>query len=307
MADVQLNVPQRGKTPKQQLSKAMEHMRAVVAPLRKPATSSSENPQKRTDPFQFGSRYLEEGDDIFAYNAWDHVETDDAYKTFMETQTEFQRSNAVTEFDKKRFSEKPEKWWDKFYSNNQANFFKDRKWLVQEFPILGEVTKEDAGPTTVLEIGAGAGNTAFPIAQMNKNPQLKVHACDYSKKAVEVIRANESYENSVVQADVWDAAGEGEQSRPPGLQAGNVDIVIMIFIFSALSPSQWKQAVKNVWDLLKPGGLVLFRDYGRGIWPKFGSRKAGIWKKTFTFAGMVLGFTSLRRTSLSRYGLATSR
>ena len=38
----------------------------------------------------------------------------------------------------------------------------------------------------------------------------------------------------------------------------------MIFIFSALSPDQWAQAVRNVHTLLKPGGEVLFRDYGRG-------------------------------------------
>lgn len=237
---------------------------ATFQPLRKPATDSASNPQKRTDPFQFGSRYLEEGDDIFAYNAWDHVETDSAYKAFIETQTAVQRSSPVSDFDKKRFNGAPEKWWDKFYSNNQANFFKDRKWLVQEFPVLGEVTKEGAGRVKILEIGAGAGNTAFPIMAMNQNPELTIHACDYSKKAVEIIRAQEAYDGKTIVADVWDAAGKGEGSAPPGIEKGSVDIVIMIFIFSALAPDQWKQCVRNVWELLKPGGLLLFRDYGRG-------------------------------------------
>jgi tRNAThr (cytosine32-N3)-methyltransferase len=41
-------------------------------------------------------------------------------------------------------------------------------------------------------------------------------------------------------------------------------VVILIFIFSALAPSQWDQAIGNVYRVLKPGGLVLFRDYGRG-------------------------------------------
>jgi len=237
---------------------------AYYQPLRRPATDSSQNPQKRTDPFQFGSRYLEEGDDIFAYNAWDHVETDDAYKDFIVQQTEFQRSSPVSDFDKKRFCEHPEKWWDKFYSNNRDNFFKDRKWLTQEFPVLAEITKEGYGAATVLEIGAGAGNTAFPVVQMNKNEKLKVHACDYSKKAVQVMRESQLYDERYMRADVWDAAGTGEKALPPGLEKGSVDIVVMIFIFSALSPSQWKQACRNVWDVLKPGGIVLFRDYGRG-------------------------------------------
>ncbi|KAK5122428.1 hypothetical protein LTR85_004012 [Meristemomyces frigidus] len=283
-------LPVRTKQPKQQLSKGMEHMRCYVAvddsrkaatspsagedaygvpatyePVRKPTTAPSEdNPQKRSDPFQFGTRYLEEGDDIFAHNAWDHVEVDAQYSEFIEQQTIFQRENQVNDFDKKRFNENPEKWWDKFYSNNQANFFKDRKWLVQEFPVLGEVTKEGYGPVTVLEVGAGAGNTAFPVLAMNGNTELKLHACDYSKKAVDIIRAQPAYidqTKAVLQADVWDAAGE---DLPPGLEPGSVDVILMIFIFSALSPGQWTQAVRNIHTLLKPGGEVLFRDYGRG-------------------------------------------
>ena len=63
---------------------------------------------------------------------------------------------------------------------------------------------------------------------------------------------------------MWDVAATGDGALPPGLQQGSVDIAIMIFIFSALSPEQWDQAVRNVWNALKPGGLVLFRDYGRG-------------------------------------------
>jgi len=284
------SLPVRSKAPRNQLTKGMEHMRQYVAidsplpsetpsateedaygvpaaiePIRKPATDSSNNPQKRTDPFQFGTRFLEEGDDIFAHNAWDHVEVDAQYTEFIAQQTVFQRENQVSDFDKKRFNDKPEKWWDKFYSNNQANFFKDRKWLVQEFPVLGEVTKADYGPCTVLEVGAGAGNTAFPVLAMNSNPGLKLHACDYSAKAIDVIRAQEAYtsqtEPRTLQADVWDAAGD---VLPPGLEPGSVDLIVMIFIFSALSPNQWAQAVRNVHTLLKPGGELLFRDYGRG-------------------------------------------
>lgn len=160
-----------------------------------------------------------------------------------------------------RFNSDPAKWWNLFYKNNTANFFKDRKWLQQEFPILDKVTQEDAGPVTVLEIGAGAGNTAFPVLAQNKNPKLKLHACDFSKKAVEVMRSHESYNPEVMQADVWDVAGE---ELPPGLEEGSVDVAVMVFIFSALSPLQWEKAVENVYRVLKPGGEVCFRDYGRG-------------------------------------------
>ena len=127
----------------------------------------------------------------------------------------------------------------------------------------------------MLEVGAGAGNTAFPIVRGNQNPELVVHAVDFSKGAVETMRGSREYGGNeigrvgVLRADVWDVADEGggdgeNEGLPPGLSEGSVDVVIMIFIFSALSPKQWEQAVRNIYRVLKPGGEVLFRDYGRG-------------------------------------------
>ncbi|KAK5993184.1 tRNA N(3)-methylcytidine methyltransferase trm140 [Cladobotryum mycophilum] len=218
------------------------------------------NNLKRSDPFQFGSRYLASEDDVFEFNAWDHVETDDAYKAYAEGQLEKQRQSPVSDFDKGRFNGNPSKWWNLFYKNNTSNFFKDRKWLQQEFPILEEVTKEDAGPKLVLEIGAGAGNTAFPVLAKNKNPKLKIHACDFSKTAVDVMRSHESYDPKHIQADVWDVAGE---TLPP----------------------TWKKAVRNVHRLLKPGGLVCFRDYGRGDLAQVRFRKGRYLEENFYIRG----------------------
>lgn len=318
--------------PKQQLSKAMEHMRfavtvdpiprssststpaspptsttentapqpevesdaygvpASIAPIRKPAhrSHSPTNNQKRSDPFAFGSRFLEEGDNIFEFNAWDHVEVDPVYQNFSEEQYEKQRAEPVSDFDKKRFNDNPEKWWNLFYKNNKANFFKNRKWLAQEFPVLDEVTREDSPPALVLEVGAGAGNSAFPIMQKSKNKGLKIHACDFSKKAVEVIRDNELYDTQFIQADVWDVASSPESENgglPPGIKEGSVDVVLMIFIFSALNPKQWDQAVKNIWKVLKPGGQVLFRDYGRGDLAQVRFKKGRYMEENFYVRG----------------------
>ncbi|KAL6709671.1 hypothetical protein ACN47E_001099 [Coniothyrium glycines] len=242
---------------------------ASIAPLRNAPSRSHDplNNQKRSDPFSFGSRYLEEGDNIFEFNAWDHVVVDSSYAAFSEEQYSKQRESPVNDFDRSRYNAQPEKWWNQFYKNNKTNFFKNRKWLAQEFPILNEIGAENGPEAVVLEVGAGAGNSAFPILHNSKNPRLKIHACDFSKKAVELIRSNEAYDTRYIQADVWDVAAPPDAENgglPPGLREGSVDVVLMIFIFSALAPAQWDQAVRNVWRVLKPGGQVLFRDYGRG-------------------------------------------
>lgn len=181
-----------------------------------------------------------------------------------------------------RFNTNPAKWWNLFYKNNASNFFKNRKWLQQEFPILAEVTREDAGLVTVLEIGAGAGNTAFPVLANNKNPKLRVHACDFSKMAVEVMRSSEAYDTAHMQADVWDVSGE---ALPPGLEEASVDVAVMVFVFSALSPTEWTQAVRNVHRLLKPGGQVCFRDYGRGDLAQVRFRKGRYLEENFYIRG----------------------
>ncbi|KAE9366201.1 actin binding protein-like protein [Stipitochalara longipes BDJ] len=253
-----------------------------LEPLPPHLSHDPENNLKRSDPFQFGSRLLNQEDNVFEFNAWDHVETDDAYKEYAELQYAKQREAPVSDFDKSRFNSDPAKWWNNFYKNNTSNFFKDRKWLQQEFPILSEITKPEAGPVTILEVGAGAGNTAFPIIKHNQNPNLKIHACDFSKKAVEVIRENEAYNPKNMQADVWDATSE---DLPPGLEEESVDVVVMIFIFSALSPSQWKQAVHNIYRVLKPGGEVLFRDYGRGDLAQVRFKKGRYLEENFYIRG----------------------
>ncbi|KAI9676248.1 MAG: hypothetical protein M1829_003077 [Trizodia sp. TS-e1964] len=257
---------------------------ACTTPPATPAHRSHDtrNNLKRSDPFQFGSRYLLEEDDVFEFNAWDHVETDSTYKSHAEAQYAAQRTYPVSDFDKKRFNGDPSKWWNLFYKNNTSNFFKNRQWLLQEFPILATRTEATAPPTTLLEVGAGAGNTAFPILAQNQNPHLKIHACDFSSKAVALIRANEAYDERFIRADEWDVAGP---TLPPGIEPGSVDVVLMIFVFSALAPEQWAQAVANVYRVLKEGGEVLFRDYGRGDLAQVRFRKGRYLRENFYVRG----------------------
>lgn len=218
-------------------------------------------------PFTFGQRYLTDDNDVFNHNAWDHVDwgqeqIDDAQKLIAK-----QYELPVTDFEKKLYNSNPAKYWDIFYRNNQENFFKDRKWLQIEFPSLYEATGEDYGkPATILEVGCGAGNTFYPILNQNRNPQLKIYGCDYLKVAVDIVKRNENFasnhEAGIAYSSVWDVANP-EGTIPEDMEENSVDIVIMVFIFSALHPDQWTHAVNNLKKVLKPGGKILFRDYGR--------------------------------------------
>jgi len=231
-----------------------------------PLSTPPPNGPKDPTPFKFGTRLLTDPSNVFEHNAWDHVETDEAYRAASAAQISFQRSRPVDPFNKHRFNSDPAKWWDAFYKNNTTNFFKDRKWLHQEFPLLEALTSQGAGRASIVELGCGAGNTLFPVLRLNRNEELCIHGCDFSRKAVELVRAQEEFakeaERGRVRASVYDLSQR--DTLPEGVEEGSVDAVIMVFVFSALSPEQWADALANVRRMLRKGGKVLFRDYGRG-------------------------------------------
>lgn len=188
----------------------------------------------------------------------DQEQIDNAHEIF-----ETQKENPVSDFDKNLFNSNPARYWDIFYKNNKENFFKDRKWLQIEFPLLFDVTSEEnTTPTTIIEIGCGAGNTFFPILTQNKNPNLKIIATDFSPRAVELVKESEQFDPKFGAASVWDLANP-EFQLPEGVEPHSIDIAVMIFVFSALAPEQWKNAINNLQLIMKPGGTILFRDYAR--------------------------------------------
>lgn len=216
----------------------------------------------RDEPFDFGKRVLNDEDQVWSHNAWDNVEWGEEQVLEAEEKIKKQYSDPVPEFDKNLYNSNPSRYWDIFYKNNKENFFKDRKWLQIEFPSLYAATKADAGPVTIFEIGCGAGNTFFPILNENQNEQLKIVAADFAPRAVELVKTSEQFNPKYGHATVWDLANE-EGSIPDGIEPKSVDIAVMIFVFSALSPEQWSVAMDNMHKIMKPGGKILFRDYGR--------------------------------------------
>jgi hypothetical protein len=107
----------------------------------------------------------------------------------------------------------PQAWsfWDSFYGKHENKFYRDRHWLLTEFPeFLSSSSSSSAGPAArdsggdsvdavaspavvsvdaeqnerwqysshsrhrVLECGCGAGNTVFPLLAANEDPAFFV-------------------------------------------------------------------------------------------------------------------------------------
>lgn len=211
-----------------------------------PNIETIDNEKKQS--FMFGNRTLLNDQDAFKHNAWDRVEwTTQDLENALE-KVKIQKQSPVTEEMAMVYNADPAAYWNDFYAQHNNGFFKDRKWLKLEFPEIFE-------SRDILEIGCGAGNTLFQIT----DPTRFCYGTDYSANAVQLVQNNPAYDEKLCRAFVWDVTSP----IPVEIGLASLDIVICIFVLSALEPSTWAVAAENIFKLLKPGGLVLVRDYGR--------------------------------------------
>ena len=234
-----------------------------------------ENEAKNEEPRpQFGNRYLVDKSEVFAHNAWDNVEWDDEQKTLAAEKVENNSKIKMDQESSKMYEEDAAKFWDKFYEIHNNRFFKDRTWLFTEFSELTKRKDEkhdqkevyDKYPGykanhKILEVGCGVGNTIFPILEISNDPDIFLYGCDFSNEAVSIVKTHAKYSEDRVCAFQWDITKNSPDTIP--FPEGSLNIVILIFVLSAVHPDKMRRAINNLVPYLKPGGLLLFRDYGR--------------------------------------------
>jgi len=149
------------------------------------------------------------------------------------------------------------KYWDQFYQNNTTRFFKDRHWLTREFTELTEQHRETE--VNILEVGCGVGNTTIPLLESMEN--IIIYSSDFSATAIELLKNRPGFNSQRCKAFVMDIAKE---DFPDLVPKQGVDFILVIFVLSAISPEHYSGIAERFFKILKPGGYVLIRDYGRG-------------------------------------------
>ncbi|CAN2389707.1 tRNA C5-cytosine methylation [Pristimantis euphronides] len=163
----------------------------------------------------------------------------------------------VSEFKQLKLEKEAQKNWDLFYKRNSTNFFKDRHWTTREFEELKACREFDNQRLTMLEAGCGVGNCLFPL--LEEDPHLFVYACDFSPRAVQFVKQNPCYNPDTCKAFQCDLTKDRLTDNIP---ADSVDVATLIFVLSAIHPDKIPLVVENIYKVIKPGGCVLFRDYG---------------------------------------------
>ncbi|XP_058055192.1 tRNA N(3)-methylcytidine methyltransferase Mettl2 isoform X1 [Anopheles bellator] len=241
-----------------------------------------EHTRHRKKPAGGGDRFLRDPTQVFHFNSWDNVEWDADQEQAAQEEVRQNCSLKLPADEVERLAAEADRNWDRFYSIHQNRFFKDRHWLFTEFPELAptvsrgttvpeRVFPEGAAPSTpatvepsqrrtIFEIGCGVGNTVFPILKYSDEKDLLVYASDFSQQAIEMVRQSPDYDTDRCRAFVLDATAD-EWDVP--FAENSIDIVVVIFVLSAIDPERMQHVANQIARYLKPGGLLLLRDYGR--------------------------------------------
>ncbi|CAO1416701.1 unnamed protein product [Diamesa serratosioi] len=172
---------------------------------------------------------------------------------------EHQNSKMVSEFKSMKLEEEAKKNWDIFYKNNGDRFYKDRNWTTREFfELISSPSESSEDVKRMLEVGCGVGNLVFPL--MEKSNNFFTYCCDISPRAIEIVKKNERFDDTKMKAFQCDLTTKDIFND---IEENSLDIITMIFVLSAIHPNKFQSVVHNLIKLLKPGGIVLFRDYGR--------------------------------------------
>ncbi|XP_072549656.1 tRNA N(3)-cytidine methyltransferase METTL2 [Salminus brasiliensis] len=248
---------------------------------------------------QFGTRFLTDPRQVFQHNAWDNVEWSKEQEEAAQKKVQ-ENSQPLPAEKQEDFDNNANEYWNSFYTIHENRFFKDRHWLFTEFPELAPQQKPPQSSTEgtpsaehgegngsalllngeetsaphiegtgfpgasasyrIMEVGCGVGNTVFPILKTNNDPGLFVYCCDFSSTAVDLVKSNLEYDPSRCHAFVHDLSDVTAEYPMP---EQSLDVIVLIFVLSALHPDKMHSSISKLARLLKPGGVLLLRDYGR--------------------------------------------
>ncbi|NXH53022.1 METL2 protein, partial [Rhabdornis inornatus] len=170
--------------------------------------------------------------------------------------------------------EEGEKYWKKNYGSGstvQGYVYNENKAKALTDNLQGKNCGEELGKVEsfpgcdatyrILEVGCGAGNSVFPILKVLRNaPGTFLYCCDFASGAVELVKSHSSYNSAWCSAFVHDVC---DDALPYPFPDEILDVILLVFVLSTIHPDRMQGVVNRLAKLLKPGGMLLFRDYGR--------------------------------------------
>ncbi|EMP38676.1 Methyltransferase-like protein 8 [Chelonia mydas] len=124
------------------------------------------------------------------------------------------------------------------YNKSQAEPVTDNKHVknCEQEPVKQESFPGSGATYRILEVGCGAGNSAFPILKVICNiPGAFLYCCDFALGAVELVKSHLSYNSAWCSAFVHDVC---DDSLPYPFPDEILDVILLVFVLSAIHPDR---------------------------------------------------------------------
>lgn len=207
-------------------------------------------------PAPYVGNILESPDLVWCDDNWNAANVEEAERRLLE-----QGNKVQPDYWRNEYITAANKYWHKFYKRNKDNFYKDRHYIHLVYKEVLSPTPASSvdGYFHLLEVGCGVGNAVLPLLELN--PYLYVHAVDFARSAIEILKGHPLVESSGyrLRADVCDVVND----NIPGITYGQIDGVMCMFVLSAIAPDSQRHVLRTLASTLKPGGTLFIRDYGR--------------------------------------------
>ncbi|KAM9709385.1 tRNA N(3)-cytidine methyltransferase METTL8, mitochondrial isoform 1-T1 [Menidia menidia] len=147
-----------------------------------------------------------------------------------------------------------------FHRKTEAGYAQKAVWEHNDGALKTPSFPGQHASFRILEVGCGVGNSVFPIVNSIKGTNSFLYCCDFSPRAIQLVKDHPDYDNSLCHAFVYDICEEVASFPFP---QQSVDAILAVFVLSSIHPDRVQGVVNRLSPYLKHGGMFLFRDYGR--------------------------------------------
>ncbi|KAM6368887.1 tRNA N(3)-cytidine methyltransferase METTL2A isoform 2-T2 [Pluvialis apricaria] len=220
-------------------------------------------PREAPERRPFGRRFLTDPARLFQHNAWDNVEWSEEQEASARSKVQENSSQLLPQDKQEEYEVNAKRYWDDFYKIHENGFFKDRHWLFTEFPELAPNRNPSQNGDSVHEFSnkeesnnEGLGSCENGHCSLETRAENRLNIIKSTPKICTEELATQKYSELNQRDGDYPGSSASYRILEVGCGAGNT-------VFPILQTNKMQCIVNRLSRLLKPGGMILLRDYGR--------------------------------------------
>jgi SAM-dependent methyltransferase len=113
----------------------------------------------------------------------------------------------------------------------------------------------------MVELGCGVGNTLLPLLEDERYAAWTIYGLDLSAVAIDLLQQDVRYTTAAHRT--WAGVANLVSDPLPDICHNVAHVTTLLFCLSAVAPAQHGVAAAHAVQALRPGGVLVLRDYGR--------------------------------------------